>query len=331
MPTDRSFSDPAVLTPPGPRQTDPDPLRGRPVLVTGASGFLGRHLARRLLGHGARVHATTRTARAVGLAQSGQLWHECDVSDPEAVSELVQRVRPEVVFHLASRVEGRRDRALALPMLESNTRAAIAIMDAAQRLPGCRVVLAGSVEEPRDGDAPCSPYAAAKAATTSYAQLYAAQWRLPVTVLRIAMVYGPDQPDQTKLVPYSIRCFLEGKVPQLTSGTRPIDWVYIDDVVDAFLAAATSPLASGLVADIGTGQGHSIAEVVTQLGQLTGHRGPLRFGTRVDRAHDVAHLADPRPAAQALGWRPHTGLADGLARTVRWHRNRSMASCESAG
>ena len=304
----------------------PSELRGQTVLVTGARGFLGRHLVRRLLADGAVVHATSRGPRvsesdAVVRTAPGPTWHSCDVSDPDQVDDLITRIQPQVVFHLASRVEGHREHALALPMLEANTRAAVAVMTAAQGQPGCRVVLAGSVEEPRDEAAPCSPYAAAKAAATGYARLFASQWDLPVTVLRIAMVYGPDQPDTTKLVPYVIDCFLRGRQPQLGSGTRLVDWVYIDDVIDAFVQAAREPQAPGVVADIGTGEGHTIAEVVRTLARLTGHDRPVHFGERDDRRHDVAHLADPGLAVTALNWRPRTGLSEGLARTVNWRRS----------
>ena len=328
-PNDPATSPPHRFDPPGAppqrlaQRGFPAELGGRTVLITGARGFLGRHLVRRLLAHGAVVHATSRRPQVCEVTRGtvGPTWHRCDVSDPGQVDDLVVRVQPDVIFHLASRVEGHREHALALPMLEANTRAAVAVMTAAQGQPGCRVVLAGSVEEPRDEAAPCSPYAAAKSAATSYARLFASQWDLPVTVLRIAMVYGPDQPDTSKLVPYVIDCFLGGRQPQLGSGTRMVDWVYIDDVVDAFVQAAREPQASGVVADIGTGVGHTIADVVECLARLTGHGRAVDFGGLDDRRHDVAHLADPELAATALNWRPRIELSEGLARTVRWRRS----------
>ncbi|MDD7967350.1 NAD-dependent epimerase/dehydratase family protein [Actinomycetospora lemnae] len=322
LPAPRPASRPALSIPAPTPQGDDDPireLRGRRVLVTGATGFVGRHLCRRLLRLGAEVHALSRDPRPHVATLPDLTWHRGDLTDDEDVAAVVGRVRPAAVLHLASLVQGDRESALALPMLEANTHAAVAVMTAAHDVPGCRVVLAGSVEEPRGDEPPVSPYAAAKSAATGYARLFHAQWGLPVTVLRLAMVYGPDQPDTRKLVPYVCSCLLEGTTPALSSGTRMIDWVYVDDVCDAFVRAATTPGAAGLVLDVGSGRTSSIAEVVRTLADLAGHHGPLGFGETEDRRHDLAHVVDPGPAAAALGWRATTALRAGLARTLAWH------------
>ncbi|MFC5142111.1 NAD-dependent epimerase/dehydratase family protein [Actinomycetospora rhizophila] len=297
-------------------------LRGRPVLVTGATGFVGRHLCRRLLDLGAEVHALSRSTGSHLVTTPGLTWHRGDMVEAGGFSEVVQQVRPAAIFHLASLVRGHRESALALPMLDANTRAAVAVMTAAHGVPGCRVVLAGSIEEPRGDQAPVSPYAAAKGAATGYARLFHTQWDLPVTVLRVAMVYGPDQPDERKLVPYVCSCLLDGTTPALSSGTRPVDWVYVEDVCDAFVRAATGPDAAGRVLDIGSGRTATIAEVVRALADIAGYTGPLGFGEAGDRRHDVAHVADPAPASYYLGWRATTPLRAGLTRTLAWHRDR---------
>jgi UDP-glucose 4-epimerase len=294
-------------------------LRGRSVLVTGATGFLGRHLVRRLVRDGAVVHAVTRGSAGERLDLPGVTWHRGDLTDAYAVSRLARRLAPAAVFHLASQVQGHRESALALPMLDANTRAAVSVMTAAHELADCRVVLAGSIEEPRGDAPPVSPYAAAKAAATGYARLFHTQWDLPVTVLRIAMVYGPDQPDGRKVIPYVCRCLLEGVPPSLSSGTRAVDWVYVDDVCDALVRAAVRDDASGRVVDIGSGSTATVGEVVADLAALAGYHGPLRFGDVSDRRHDLAHVADVEPAAAHLGWRATTPLGTGLARTLWWH------------
>lgn len=296
------------------RRLESPRLAGRRVLITGARGFIGARLARRLVATGAHVHATTRGRAAHDEAMK---WWHCDLADADATRRLVDHIRPEVILHLASRVQGTRDPDLALPMIDDNLRAAVALMRAAVTIGSCRVVLAGSIEEPRNPDDPAtSPYTAAKAAATAQARLFHHQWDLPVTVLRIAMVYGPGQPDTTKLVPYVIAGLLRGQTPQLSSGARQVDWVYVDDVVDAFLAAATHPAAPGHVIDVGSGCAMSIAETATLIADLTGTDVALGFGQAGDRRHDLDWVADPEPAATALGWRAQTPLVDGLRRTI---------------
>ena len=295
-------------------------LEGRRVLVTGATGFVGRHLCRRLLRLGAEVHALSRDTPPQPAAPPGLHWHRSDLVDAAGFAEIAGRIRPATIFHLASLVQGHRESALALPMLDANTRAAVAVMSAAHTIPGCRVVLAGSIEEPRGDEPPVSPYAAAKGAATGYARLFHTQWGLPVTVLRIAMVYGPDQPDVRKLVPYVCSSLLEGTTPALSSGTRPVDWVYIEDVCDAFIRAATRHGVAGRVLDIGSGRTTTIAEVVRSLADLADYHGPLGFGEVEERRHDLAHVADPAPASYYLGWQASTSLRSGLAQTLARHR-----------
>ncbi|HEV8562337.1 MAG TPA: NAD-dependent epimerase/dehydratase family protein [Actinophytocola sp.] len=288
------------------------------VLVTGATGFIGSHLVGRLTELGAEVHAVSR--RPVETA-AGPVWHITDLTDAGATAELVRTITPDVVFHLASAVTGARDVTLVRPVLDANLSSVVNLLTAATVCPnGTRVVLAGSVEETRGAEAtPASPYAAAKSAATGYARMFYQLWDVPVTVLRVAMVYGPAQPDTRKLVPYTTLALLRGEDPELSSGTRLVDWVYVDDVVDAFLAAAVSGQAAGQVLDIGSGTQVSIRDTIELLARIVGGTGKPRFGAVADRPLDHAQVADPGPAGEVLGWRPSTSLADGLRRTVAWY------------
>ena len=188
-----------------------------------------------------------------------------------------------------------------------------------------RIVLAGSMEEPHPGEVrmrASSPYAVSKWACAAYARLFYDLWSLPTVVLRVAMAYGPGQPDEAKLVPYVINCLLDGRAPGLSSGTRQIDWVYIDDVVDAFLAAASAASVEGRSLDIGSGQPVDIRQTVTMLQQIVGSDVPARFGALQDRKYDSARIADVSESGPLLGWRARVGLMDGLERTIDWYRAR---------
>ena len=290
--------------------------RATPVLVTGATGFIGAHLARRLETLGAEVHAVSR--RPVGTGD--WTWHTADLAEPAAASKLIREIRPRAVFHLASAVTGGRDVELVGPTMAGNLDGAVNLLTAvATEAPETRVVLAGSVEEPRGEGTPSSPYAVAKWAATGYARMFHKLYGVAVTVLRVAMVYGPAQPDAKKLLPYVIQTLLRGEDPELASGTRLVDWVYVEDVVEAFLKAAQTEEAAGQVLDIGSGIQVSIRDTVELLAELVGGNARPRFGAIPDRPLDAAQVSDPAVAGQVLGWQPTTTLSEGLRRTIAWY------------
>jgi UDP-glucose 4-epimerase len=298
-----------------------DGLAGRRVLVTGASGFIGARLCERAGELGAAVHRVSR--RPSPSASYLGRWEHVDLTDDAATRALVRRVQPDAVLHLASEVSGDRSPNVVRPMLYANLLAAVNVMLACHEA-GCgRIVLAGSMEEPDLGDAEAvaqSPYAAAKWAALTYARMFHALYGLPVVHLRIFMVYGPGQRDLRKLVPYVTTSLLRGEAPELMSGEREVDWIYVDDVVDAFLAAAVTPAAEGASLDIGSGKLVSVRAVVARLRRLVGGDVEPRFGVVADRKLERVRLADPAIAAAAIGWQPRISLDDGLARTVEFYR-----------
>jgi UDP-glucose 4-epimerase len=282
-------------------------------LVTGASGFVGGALVRRLVADGVETHAA---ARAVpDNAAPGAVWHAADLTDAAAARALVETVRPTRLVHLASLVTGRRDVELVLPALDANLLATVHLLVAAQATGVARVVLAGSMEEPLPGEPPSSPYAAAKAAAGGYARMFHALYGLPVVVARLFMVYGPGQRDRTKVVPASILAALAGERPPIGSGTRPIDWIYVDDVVAALVALAVAPGLEGRTLDVGSGSVATVREVVEEICRQCGVDGP-EVGAVADRARETVRRADPEATFAACGFRPRVTLAEGLARTI---------------
>jgi UDP-glucose 4-epimerase len=142
-----------------------------------------------------------------------------------------------------------------------------------------------------------------------------------VVSLRLFMVYGPAQPDVSKLVPYVIRSLLLGESPALSTGMRAVDWVYVDDVVDAFLAAATADNVDGETFDVGSGQLTTVREIVERLARIIDAGVSLKFGVVPERALEQVRVADVVRTADRLGWRAQTPLDRGLQQTVDWHRS----------
>jgi UDP-glucose 4-epimerase len=165
-----------------------------------------------------------------------------------------------------------------------------------------------------------SPYAVAKWGALAYARHFQTLHELPVVHLRVFMVYGPGQLDLRKLVPYVTVSLLRGEGPKLTSGERAVDWVYVDDVVDAFLRAAVAPGTEGRSLDIGSGELVTARALVVRLSELVDADVEPAFGAIPDRALERVRAADPAPAAEAMGWQPRTPLDEGLARTVAFYR-----------
>jgi nucleoside-diphosphate-sugar epimerase len=301
-------------------------LSGNTVLVTGANGFIGAHLCRSLLAAGASVHGIYRSAPA---GDEGNVrWWRADLGDAAAVRALIAEAKPEIVFHLAGFVSGDRSLGAVLPALQSNLVGTVHLLTALAEA-GCRrVVVAGSMEEPEESDelaAPRSPYAAAKSGAAAYARMFHALYGLPVVIARIFMVYGPGQRDLRKLVPYVTLSLLRGEAPELSSGSRLVDWVYVDDVVDGLLAAAQADGAVGGTFDIGSGAFRSVRDVALQLAEIIDPGAPLAFGDLPDRPLEAVRLANVSETLERLGWAAAVSLEDGLARTAAWYGERLPA------
>jgi nucleoside-diphosphate-sugar epimerase len=293
---------------------------GITVLVTGGSGFIGTRLCEALSVAGAIVHVVSRRQREVNVA--AERWWTGDLSSEEETLRIIDRASPRFIFHLAGEVGGARELDVVGSMLRNNLVSTVNLMSAATRA-GCDgFVLAGSMEEPSDSTdyvTPRSPYAAAKWAASGYARMFFALYSLPVTILRLFLVYGPGQRDSTKLVPYVIRSLLSGRPPRLTDGQRRIDWIYVDDVISAFMAAASTDHGVGKTIDVGSGRLVSIAEVVERIvGILGSHVEPM-YGALQRRPLEHESVADTGPAQDSLNWAPTVDLKVGLKRTVEWY------------
>ncbi|MGA2109593.1 MAG: NAD-dependent epimerase/dehydratase family protein [Syntrophorhabdales bacterium] len=305
-------------------------LVGKKALVTGASGFIGSHLCRSLLREGAIVHAVSRKKHPD--RNEDILWHQGDLSEKGVAEVLLASARPDLIFHLAGYPVGARKLENVMPAFRSNLMTTVNLLTAASEIGCSKIVLTGSLEEPQqygEGMSPSSPYAASKLASSAYGQMFQALFQLPVVILRVFMVYGPEQSDDSKLIPYVTLSLLTGKEPKLTSGRRLVDWIYVEDVAEAFLAAARSNHIEGLTLDVGSGVLVPISAIVEHLVRITGARVRPCFGFYEDRPMEQERVADIARPALLMDWRPRVPLEQGLAKTVDWYRTRLLSGATS--
>ena len=299
--------------------------------MTGGSGFIGAHLCHRLSTCRARVHVVSRQLHR--SASEHVRWWQADFRDMSAVRQVFKAVQPEIVFHLASYVVGARELEVVLPTFHNNLASTVHLLTASAEV-GCRrTVLAGSSEEPQisnDTTFPCSPYAAAKWASTIYGSMFHQLFQTPVVMPRIFMTYGPNQKDAQKLVPFVVRHLLRGETPKLSSGRRRADWIYVDDVVEGLLRAAVVPGVEGCTFDLGSGSLVSVRGIVEQIVEIVGSSVEPAFNKLPDRPFEQERAADTSFLSNKLGYQPRTTLKQGLEATVAWYRQQLGATLDGS-
>jgi len=294
-------------------------------LVTGASGFIGRHLCSGLVEKDFEVHAVSRHEQKDKT--NGISWRKADLSVFSEVEEVVNSVRPDLIFHLAGEVTGTRKLEYIVPTFQANLASTVYLMTKAAGL-GCeRFILTGSLEEPDPGApaVPSSPYAAAKWSASGYARMFWELYRLPVSIARLFMVYGPAQRDISKLVPFVILSLLKGEAPKLSSGQRAVDWIYVEDVVDGLVMMADAPGIEGRTVELGSGHLVTIRQVVEEITRLIGSQARPLFGALPERPMEQVRVADVEDSYRKIAWKPKTSLTSGLRQTIDWYSSQTTA------
>jgi UDP-glucose 4-epimerase len=310
-------------------------------LVTGGAGFIGSTLVDRLLAEGHEVDvvddlstgslANLSAARAAG----GEFrFHHLDIRE-EALTDVVVHRRPEVIFHLAAQASVPVSVARPLYDAEVNVLGTLRVLEAARAAKTQKIVYAASggslYGEPDPADlpvaehaphGPLSPYGVSKKAAIDYMVAYRALHATEFTALALANVYGPRQDPYGEAGVVAIfasrlvageDCVING------DGTFTRDYVFVDDVVDAFARAAKR--GGGLVLNIGTGLETSVNDLYRHVAAAVGTRAQPRHGP--DRPGDVQRNAlDPDRAHIHLGWKPWTTVPEGVARVVAAYRQR---------
>jgi UDP-glucose 4-epimerase len=307
-------------------------------LVTGGAGFIGSTLVDRLLAEGWRVDVVddlssgtlANLGGARALPDRRFSFHRLDVSSP-AVIDLITHRRPDVIFHLAAQIDVRVSVARPVGDATVNILGSLNVFEGAVAAGVKKVLFAGSGgtlygtpdEIPTKETAPQhpeSPYGVAKKAVGDYLYYYRQQRGLEYTVLALANVYGPrqDPHGEAGVVAIFSNRLLDRERPVIYGdGSQTRDFVYVDDIADAFMRATEK--GGGLTLNIGTGVETSVQQLYDVMARLTGFREPAQYAP--PRTGEVPRSAlDAARAELHIGWKPFTSIDEGVARTLEYFK-----------
>lgn len=302
-------------------------------LVTGFTGFIGRHLDRALRCGGVDVVGVTRYAAHAASVDKVFIG---DIKDRAFVSDLVQQVRPDIVFHLAANKSRTGDIEEFRNGLEDNLFGTLNLAEACVKNAQIqRFVSIGTCEEYGNAgpifheelrESPVSAYSLSKTSVTHLLQTLFRTFDFPVVVLRPSLAFGPGQATDMFL-PAMIQTLLAGKRFAMSGGEQTRDYVYIDDLIQALLLASTKPEAIGRLINISSG----VPVLLKEVAKLTARKisrdaeNLLDIGKKDYRVNEIMNYAASRELAEKLlGWRPCTSLDDGLTATVEYYRRLSL-------
>ncbi|CAD6491941.1 MAG: GDP-L-fucose synthase [Candidatus Argoarchaeum ethanivorans] len=304
------------------------------ILVTGATGFVGSNLVRRLSSNGHDIHILTR--------RSSNKWrlmdcfldlhnHTIDLLNQKELKGLMTEIEPDVIFHLAtSSMYGgvqRPDR----EVIETNLLGAVNLINACNDIDyKCFVNTGSSSEygpkkEPMKETDICEPinfYGISKCAATLYGQSIAQTKDKPIIGLRLFSPFGPFD-DKSRLITYAITNALQNKPLLLGDPAAVRDYIYIEDVLDVYLQSME--IASGLkgeVFNVGSGSQITVTYIVNRIIEITDSQSEIKWNSFSGRAYDTEKWeADIEKVNRSFNWRPKCHIDDGIRQTISWFEN----------
>lgn len=312
--------------------------RNKSVLITGIAGFIGSNLARRLIELGADVSGIVRSANI----NNEDILEKCniyvgDICDYDFVRQVISANEIEIVFHLAAYAIVRISARDPMSAYDVNVMGTVKILEACRSIGGCDKIIVASSDKaygdhqilPYDETFPLQPkntYDVSKACMDMIAQSYGYNYDMPVVVIRCGNVYGPHDYHQSRIVPNTIIRLLNGEQPVIYSDVEKMEreFIYVDDVVDAYLKLAENEWLNGSVYNIGIDDPIRIRDLVEMISKLV--TGDVVIPIVIPRESIFKEIerqcVDSTKLNEHTGWKAKYELTLGLQKTIDWYRSR---------
>lgn len=312
--------------------------KNKNVLVTGATGFIGSHLVKRLVTEGAQVSALIMPECSLGpiAAFSDHInIIQADIANLDSLQAALVLEKPDIVFHLAACVDVRRDWDCVPLMINNNLVGTVNLLHVLKDRQIDLMINIGSSEEYGDAstpqsetnrELPVSPYSFSKVAAVYLCQMAARAFSFPVVTARLFPVYGPGQ-NTGMFIPSAIMKLLSHEEFRMSQGEQIREFNYVDDVVEALIQLSfCDDDIVGSVINVGNGIPYKIIEVIDTIKSLIDDNACIQVGALPYRVGEVMESYCDNSLLKCLtGWEPQFSLGKGLELTVQWYENELSA------
>lgn len=309
-------------------------FKGLPVLVTGATGFIGLNLVKWLAGAKSQIHILARKGsdpkaiselKKIGKNSKSLTFHFAELTDLNSVKKAVEKARPVKVFHLAGKADTKQSRQTEKEFFDVNIFGTYALLKSLIGQPVDSFVFTSTDAVYGDNPspfcesqrpAPCSLYGVSKFAAEEICQYFFRTYGAPIIILRLSMCYGPYQ-KRSRLISSIFTACREKQELILNSKEKIFNPLFVEDAVDAILRAAVTPKARGEVINIGGMEKISLKNLAQTISNLTGSQLKIHWSETPDKNINMDVSMDLGKAKRILNWKPKTSLRDGLIRLLQ--------------
>jgi len=314
-------------------------MKNKKFLVTGGTGFIGSHLVNRLVKMGEEVHVIAHSENNFWrLENIDKINIEIiDIKDFDKLNKFISKLNPDIIVHLAAYVNAERDLNGIDMAIDNNFNGTLNLLKSLNNINYDLFINTGTCEEYGDGEAPfqesqrehpVSPYSLSKTCSTYLCELFSKIYDKPIITVRPFLTYGPKQTSQM-LIPELIRRGINGEKMELTAGEQSRDFIYIDDLIEAFIVLINkyNEFKEYEIINIGTGKQILIKEVVNII-RVFFPKNKFKLGELPYRKGETMKFYSNNEIVRELGWEKSTSLKNGIYKTIDWWKKYRMSDIE---